>query len=173
MAAKPKPDEGPRSNKDLITRFREEYAEALNEVRVSATHTATDGWQGLYQGFHKGNREARRGVSAELKAIAERLEVGDATESDEKDIGDIKKRVTELRAVREIFDRETVQPVREPVEKCHKVIADAKRQAESDEERAPMINIGLVDTMVMAIAEVERAAWDSDRGRVEIRPPNA
>lgn len=161
----------PDNRRDPITRFKMEYAEALDEARVSSKHTDTEGWQHLYQGFHKVNRENRRKAAGRLKQIGEELEVAEIGEHGEKDLVDVKKQVQAFREEREIFERKTVGPVREPVEKCQKIIGEARQQAEVDEERAPMVNIGLCEMLLLEIRKLERAVWDADTGRVEIKSP--
>lgn len=98
----------PDNRRDLITRFKMEYAEALDEARVSSKHTDTEGWQHLYQGFHKVNRENRRKAAGRLKQIGEELEVAEIGEHGEKDLADVKKQVQSFREEREIFERKTV-----------------------------------------------------------------
>src|SRR5512146_2018996 len=108
---KPAPD---NANRDLVTRFRDDYSSALAEARISAEHTATEGWQGLYGGFQRHQRERRRNLAGWLRTIAEQLEKGGLTDEDEKAAKDTIKDVQALREDAEAFDRQTVSPVRKP-----------------------------------------------------------
>lgn len=165
------PEESPSpSNKrrDIITRFKEEYATALAEAEISEAMTASEGWLRLYAGHVRLDRERRRDFSLELKNIADQLEQVALSEDGIKQLADVKKQIVEHGEQCDAFDRHTVLPVRLPVENCEKIIEQAKHAADRDESAAPLVNIGICELMKEAISAVRRAKWDNDSGQVVI-----
>ena len=165
----PAPD---NARRDLVARFRDDYTLALEEARTSEVHTNTDGWLHLYAGFEVSYREQCRAIANNLKSLADRIELVGSDEPTEKEIGEVKKLAQSLRQTREVFERKTVDPVRKPVDDCDRLIQQYARQAERDEDEAPMVNVGLADLMKLEIGRMPRPFWDRDKGRVEIREPN-
>lgn len=171
MSAQPNPDPSPRNkHRDLITRFREEYATALHEADVSRQHTGTEGWQKLYAAQRKSERESRRELAGTLKRSAEQMEAIGLSEDGEKELAAVKKQSESLRERVEHFDLQAIQPVRDPVERCRKLMDEARRAARAEEERTPLVNAGLEELMKDAIAGVDKPRWDDESGRVEILP---
>lgn len=167
------PDPSPKNmHRDLITRFKEEYATAILEAEVSAQHTSTEGWQRLYANQRKAERDERRRIAQDMRNVADRLESVGLDEDGEKEIGECKKASAALRDRAYAFETQTVNPVREPVDRCDKIINEARQAARVEEERTPLVNIGLEDLMKDAIAAVRRPRWDADLGRVVFSDPS-
>lgn len=170
--AQRQPDDVPTNKReDVVVRARREYADALHRAEISATHTATDGWQQLYTGFRLAQREARRKLADDLRQVADTIEAGNLSEDGEKRIGDLKKAAIDLRETAAVFDAKTVQPVKDPVEECRRIMADANTAAQNDEARTPLVNIGLAETMLMESRTWDVPTWDADTGRVNIIAP--
>ncbi len=169
MSASPqrRPD---NSNKpiDPIVVFREKYADALASAVVSAEHTATDGWARLYLGHQQAQRERRRDMAKELKALAVLLEDSGFTEDDEKALAEIKKASVSLRESQIVFEMDTIGPVREPALICDRLRNEAMNEAARIEHEAPMMHIGLEATMQMEVAGVDKPRWDAATGRIVI-----
>lgn len=157
---------------DPVVTFRERYAEAMAGVRISAEHTATEGWHRLYHGQRQENLERRRELAKEMKATALRLEDMGLSEEDEKSIGELKKSVTAIREAFETFDQQTISPVRQPVRDCDRIRSEAMAEARRIEAEAPMINIGMEELMRVEVAKVDKPRWDNETGRVLIDVPN-
>lgn len=175
MSAVPQevPERSPDNKRlDLVSKFKEEYGQALARARISAEHTATDGWRLLYSSFRKEQRDQRRDLSEQLQKLAKSMEAMGLSEDEEKQLGEIKKGAQALRETRDVFDRKTVGPVRQPCDECRDLIAEAMNEATLAEERAPLVNVGLVELMRMTITEAEKVSWDSEEGRVLIRSGN-
>jgi hypothetical protein len=166
------PSDSPNRRRDPITLFRERYAEALAEVRVSVAHTETEGWQKLYAGFRKEEQERRRKQCGELKRLAGLMEDAGLSEDDEKELAAVKKASESIREAREAFEARTITPVRKPVAECERVMDEARNMARREESSAPLHNTGLEKLMKLAISEVEKPRWDNETGRVLIMPPS-
>ncbi len=163
---KPKPV---NQHRDLVTRFKDNYAEALGRALISETHTATEGWQKLYIDHRAAVRKARQGLAKSIQAIAELVEKGLADEVQEKEIGDLKKECAELREHEAVFMAQTIEPVRAPADECRKIISDYMQQAANDEARTPLVNSGLEDLMKVAVSSVDKVEWNVDRGQVAVK----
>lgn len=158
----------PNKKRDLITRFKDEYSAAFADVEVAADTTRTEGWARLYAHHRKSQREECRRIAAELRMVADRVEVLIPSEDEEKEIGELKKSCTTLREQNEAFEHQVIEPVREPVQRCEKIIYEAQLAAQTEEERFPLVNTGLEHLMRMEIENVPRAKWDHEHGRVII-----
>lgn len=152
-----------------VLKFREAYDEALAEARISAEHTATQGWQSLYAEQRKADRKERRRMAVDLKDLADRLEQRGWTVEDEKALGDLRKAAIEARERADVFDRETVEPVKRCVERCNRVIEDAKIAADRAESSAPLTSRGVADRIRDAIASVASVSWNAEKGLVVVR----
>lgn len=171
MSAERNPDRLPdNAQRDLIQRFNEEYSTAMLDVEVSARHTETEGWQNLYANQRKLERERRRKLADDLRNISDRLELRQLVDEEIKEIADIKKAIGEDNDSNADFDSSTVDPVRRPVDHCNDIVNQALNAAKSDEERTPLINVGLEHMMKLAVAKFPTARWQQDRGIVEIVP---
>lgn len=153
---------------DPIVVFREKYADALAGAVVSAEHTATEGWAKLYLGHQQAHRERRRDMAKELKALAVTLEDSGFTEDEEKALAEIKKASASLRESGQVFETDTIGPVREPALICDRLRNEAMNEAARIEHDAPMLNMGLEHTMQMEVAGVDKPRWDAATGRIMI-----
>jgi hypothetical protein len=99
------------NQKDPIKRFKAAYADLLDEARISAEHTATEGWQKLYAAHRESLRVNRRRLSERLKQLADTMEFRGLDEESEKSLADIRKESAEMRETHEAFESETVGPV--------------------------------------------------------------
>lgn len=169
--SEPAPKPSPNQNRDLVTRFRDEYTAALVDARVSVEHTATEGWRKIYA--DERNREIlrRHNLSQTLRNIADRLETRGLSEEEEKEISDAKKASVEIRDSHQVFMFEIVEAVKEPVRICDQIIDDAKSQAHRDERDAPLVNVGLTEIMEMEIVKHPRPRWNGETGQVTIEQP--
>lgn len=151
-----------------VLKFQEAYAEALAEAQVSQEHTRTEGWQELYGAHRKADAAARRAIAASLRETADMVESRHLSEDEEKAAKDSLKQLIELHTDAEVFTRKTVEPVRQCVDRCSMVIADAKAAAERAESSAPLTSRGVGERIRAAIAEAPVVRWDADRGMVVI-----
>lgn len=151
---------------DLIERFNAEYEAAMIDARRSAEHTATEGWLDLYRMRRESYQADRRRQAERLRALADTLESAGLDEDGEKAIGEVKKECCEMREAMDHWRLLTVGPVREPVDRLEAIIRQARAQAHRDEADAPLVNVGLVELMNMAIKEVHKATWNDETGRV-------
>jgi hypothetical protein len=170
--AEPKHKNEPNPDPTPVEKFREKYVAALAEAQVSAEHTGTEGWQHLYTGFMKSDRESRRELASRLKSYALQLEMTGLTEEDEKSLNEIKKDAAELREHREVFEAKTVEPVKACVDVCNKVLADARQWARLEQERAPLTARNVVEEFDREIKRHPLATWDDETGRVQIVRPS-
>lgn len=157
--------------RDVVERFRDEYGQVLVEAETSATHTATEGWHRLYVGQRKNERDRRRKLAESLKSLADRMESVGLCEEEEKELAQIKKGSSDLRDAIAAFEMQTIEPVRAPVEMCRKLVTEAREAARNEEERAPLVNVGLEEVMVEAITHIHKVSWDAELGRVIITDP--
>lgn len=165
----PQPERSPQNKRlDPVSKFREEYATALHDAEVSAEHTATEGWANVYAGQRKTEREGRRALADALRNVADRLEVRELDEDEIKEIGEAKKACAELADRSAAFEQQAVSPVREPVERCQRIIDEAVSLARMEEERHPLVQTGLTHLMEAAVAEIRRPKWEGEAGRVVI-----
>ncbi len=163
------PSKRPDNQKiDIIKQFQEEYTAAIADARISEEHTQTDGWQKLYGNERRDEQQTRRRLCGELEQAAERLQLVGSTEDDEKALAEIKKGMTAMRERRDSFDRTTVAPVKEPVDRCERVAEKFSSSAKYAEQNAPLHNVGLEHLMRDAIAGCPKASWNEDAGRVEL-----
>lgn len=169
MSAVPNPS--PRSNRDLIGRFREEYAEALAEARTGSIHTQTDGWRNLYAFQRQVYRDSRRATAQRLTTMATQLEDFGFCEDDEKALKTLAKDIAERRIEFEVFNDKTVGRVCEPVSKCERVIEQYRAQAARDEAAAPLHNVGLEELVRIEISKVAKPWFNAETGVIEIREP--
>lgn len=168
MTAVPNPAPESKSNKDLIQRFREEYKAALEDARVSAKHTETEGWQRLYAEHRKAGREKRRELAGRLGTLGKAMEDFGLTEEGEKDLKTVAKESETLRASNEVFETETVERVCAAVRACERIIEAYRNEAVRQESNAPLHNVGLEHLMREEIAKVAKPRWDSETGTVKI-----
>lgn len=160
------------SRDDLIGRFLEAYDIALEEARASAVTTETERWQQLYADHRDHLRKQCAELARNLRAIADTAERGHMHESDEKELGEVKKASLALRELHYAFEFQTVSPVKKPVDDCENIISNARNNARQQEEQAPLVNRGLLDEMGHAIKTVHRVRWDAEKGRVLIEGPS-
>jgi hypothetical protein len=168
--AQPEPTPSPDNRRrDLVTVMHDRYMQTLDLARQSADLTATEGWQAMYGAFRKSQRDASRSIANELRGYADFIEKGDSSEDTEKAINEAKKSLVLLREERSVFEAKVAWPVKDAVDECRNIITEAMRQAQRDEEAAPMVNIGLLDVMRDRIKSWPKALWDAETGRVTIR----
>lgn len=158
-------------NRDVVTSFRRQYAESLAEAQVSVALTGEEGWIKLYKGRQEQEQIERREMAVTLKSIAKTMEDSGLTEDEEKTLGELKKSSVAIRDRRLAFERDTVEPVRRPVSDCDKIIAEAINSARREEAEAPMLNIGLLETMNIEVGRVLRPRWSIETGQVTISVP--
>lgn len=167
-ATKPKAEADPSKWSPNVQRFREAYERALNEARVSEEHTATAGWRALYATRATEFKAERRRIGAALKDLGRKMEDVGLEEEEEKWMGELKKGSLALREAMAAFDRQTVEPVRQPVYDCDRVISDAVSLAEREERDNPLLNAGLSKAVREATQSVPRPRWDGRAGVVTI-----
>lgn len=167
MSQMPSPD--PKSNKEPILKFRDEYEHALSLARVSEEHTSTEGWRTLYAGVREADKVARREGARRLRLLADAMEMVGLSEEDEKGIKDIVKNSAELREKATTFERETVDRVTAPVMQCEQLIQNHIFNAEQMESRDPMFNIGILELMKMEVAKQPKPWFDKETGVVSVR----
>jgi hypothetical protein len=155
---------------EMIAKFQEAYATQVEEARMAAETTATAAWQALYANHREGVKKAFRELAKELRIKAEQMEGGVWTAEDEKELGELKKQVTELRERNALFEIQTIAPVKKPVDECEKVIRDAVNEAVREEDYAPLVLKGLATDVRRAAAAVDRPRWDVEKGVVVIEP---
>lgn len=168
MSAEPSPR---NKRRGLIEEFTEKYAAALTEAEISAAHTSTEGWKRLYAGFRNQQRETRRELAKELKHLSTRMEDVGLSDDEEKTLGGIKKSSEDVNDAKTRFELNTVEPVRRPMVDCENLITEVMYTAQRRESEAPLVEVGLVETVKMAVADLPRPRWNEDEGRLEIVKP--
>ena len=158
----PEPDKEPKEIRD----FRERYAEALTHARVSAEHTATQGWQDLYGAQREHTRKMQDSACDSLAAHVATLRQRMLTEDEEKSLGDIKKTLTELRTADETFQRQVIDPITSPMVECTTVIEQARSAAREAQRDAPLHVRGLVEAMETVIDTMPRVKFIIASGRL-------
>jgi hypothetical protein len=156
---------------ESVTKFVRDYEDALAEARISAEHTATEGWQALYAGHRKAMETRRLELADSIRLLADEIEKYGPNPDIEKAIGNAKKLAEDIRETDQKFQETTVAPVRRCVEVAAKVIADATTAARNEERQTPLINNGLADAMQAAVSQVYRVTFDTDRGVVALVAP--
>lgn len=152
----------------FIDRFREAYEATLATARLSAEHTATEGWQTLYSDYRKSVQARRKQLAKDMRSIADTLEKYGLDDEDEKRIGEIKKQCAELREEQAVFTAKTVNPVRDPVNECDKLIETTRYDANRAESESPLTHRGIVEIFKAELGRLSRATWDDETGRVLI-----
>lgn len=166
-------EEGPRSNKDIVQRFREEYGAALADARIAAEHTQTPGWKALYLGYFEADKAMRREQAKGLKNAAEVLEMSDLSEAGEKDVKDLIKASTERRERKAAFRLDTIEPATKAVHTCEKIREKYTYEADQLESHAPLHNVGLVEIMKAEIRGQPWPVFDQESGEVRVEKPKA
>lgn len=156
------------AREDVVGRFLEAYDVALEEARASAVTTETERWQRLYADHRDYLRKMYGENARALRDIADVFERGAMGEASEKELGEVKKASLALRELHMAFQTQAVAPVRKPVTDCENIISTARNIARDQEEKAPLVNRGLLEEMNNAIKTVARVRWDEERGRVVI-----
>jgi hypothetical protein len=151
-----------------IEEFKKKYAEALEAAKISAEHTQTEGWKALYHLHRTTVDDRRKDLAEQLEELGKVMKRGGMSEGYEKQLSEIKKESTDLRADISAFQRKVITPVQSAVMECHAVIDSARRAAREGEERSPLTHRGLIAEMDDAIKAVAKVAFDSDEGTVEI-----
>jgi hypothetical protein len=166
-----KRDEGPRSNKAIIERFRDEYKAGMEEAKIAEDLTNTDGWRSVYRAHFDTIKSTRREQAKRLKMYAERLDSTTLTEDDEKDVKDLMKASASLRDRMAAFQFDTVVPATKCVGALEKIRERFKREAEVIEENDPLHSIGLADLMKAEIRRVPWPTFDPESGVVTVGLP--
>ena len=161
-------DDAPNRHRDAVTRFRQDYSDALEVAVVSAEHTATEGWQKLYASHHEDLRVQRRLAAVKIRELADELEDAGLTDTEAKELAEAKKVVELLNERAAYFENRTVAPVAKPVHQCAAIIETYLSLARREEAEAPLLQSGLEELMRQAISEQPRPTFDADTGVVSI-----
>lgn len=153
---------------DLVRRTERRYLEAFEDVRVSVEHTATEGWQRLYQGHQSELKAQRLAIGKVMAGQAETLDVRLMVEDEEKEAKDAVKQNAELRAFEAAWEKQVLRPITEPVTRCADILENARAAADREERNAPLVNIGLCDVLEQMIQRLPKATWDDRSGRVTV-----
>src|SRR4051812_22319411 len=116
MSTEPLPSE-PREPKE-IRDFRVKYEEALGHARVSEEHTATEGWQNLYDLHRVTIRTHQDALADRMELVVQTLRQRLLTEDEEKAVVEAKKEMTELRIREQAFQRQVIDPIIAPMVQC-------------------------------------------------------
>lgn len=154
--------------KAIVRKFEEEYAGPLEDSRVSAEHTATHGWQNLYQRHRKMRASTITTMGKQLRELADTLEAFGWTEDNEKSVKDLAKQSAELRAADAIFEQRFISRIVEPVRACERIIERYSGEARREEESNPLIAKGTIGIMAEAIESCDKPSWDDATGVVTI-----
>jgi hypothetical protein len=152
----------------LIDEFRAEYDKVLSEAVVVEEMTQTHGWQNLYSSSLRAMNNEQSSLAAQLERHAEQFRTYGSTEDTEKELRDIKNAMTELRENRARFQRGTVYPVQEAVNRCQQVLDKYQSKARQMQSDSPLHHSDAMERMGKAQGEQPRAEWDEERGVAEI-----
>ncbi len=155
-------------NHELIKQMRVEAEAIIEDIRIAAAHTATEGWQALYAGNRKKKKDRQNEIGKSLHGLADRLVTHGWDEDDEKAVKALVKESLELRETHAAFNTETVYPVMDSVSRLSVFISNWQSQAERVEKNAPLHTRGLADAMAEAIKELPNAKWEPSTGVVTI-----
>jgi len=156
----------------LVDRFVGEYTENMQEVKRSAEHTATEGWQSLYCEHCAQLRDEHRRLGKSLGAMATTLEEGVLTEDGEKSVKEIVKDHAAARARSAAFETQVIDEIVAPVRKCGKIITDYRNKADREERDNPLHSSGVILAMREAIANQPKPKWDKEAGTVQVSYPD-
>jgi hypothetical protein len=134
-----------------VQSFRRKYAKALESAYVSQAHTDTEGWQNLYALYRKDVEKVRKDLAERLAGFARSLSMHVLDEDDEKAIKDIVKEHGALCVKINSFTLDVIEPIRECVYECRKIIDEGRREAREAEASAPLHSRGLLVAMDEAI----------------------
>jgi hypothetical protein len=151
-----------------VAAFEKKYAEALEDARTSALHTATEGWQQLYQQHKKNVEKRRKEIGAMLHDCATSIERGETSEDLAKVMSESKKQFESMVGLIAMFDRTTIEPVKEAMHRCHEVIEQARREARGLEANSPLVARGVLEAVDAAIKKVEKVTFDEKTGIIDI-----
>lgn len=151
-----------------VEAFEKKYADALDEARVSEVHTATHGWQDLYQAHRTSVEKWRRDIGAILHDAATAIERGDIGDGPEESMAEAKKSFAAMRNVVKVFEARTVAPVKEAMERAHEVIEAARRDARAAESNSPLVAKGILEAVTNAIEAMPKVSFDDKTGRITI-----
>ena len=166
MSAVPKTKTETKPDDGRMGKLREAGKRAIDAALTSMEHTDTVGWQKLYADHAADVAQQRRDLGGRMTALAAGMERGMFGEDDEKALGDIKKASTELRAAIDHWNRQTVEPVRQCVYDFDDLKRNAIEDARSAEQREPLLNKGLADSVKAVLSQLPRVTWDAETGRV-------
>lgn len=174
MSALKKKDEAadPREH-ETIKQMRSEAEAIIEDIRVAAAHTATEGWQALYAGNRKKKKDRQSEIGKSLHSLADRIVTHGWDEDDEKAVKALVKESLELRETHAAFNTETVYPVMDSVSRLSACVSNWQSQAERVEKNAPLHTRGLADAMAEAIKALPNAKWDPSTGVVTIEEGGA
>ncbi len=164
---RPDPAPEPQEPKE-IRDFRERYHEALNHARVSAEHTATQGWQDLYTGHVEEVRKARDSQADSLESCVSALRQRLLTEVEEKACKASVAALTEIRANDDAFQRQVIDPIIQPMVECNAVIESARATARNAQREFPLHVRGLVESMETVIDTMPRVKFIVASGRLVV-----
>lgn len=160
------PQGGSHKEPEEVVKFRRDYEDALAHARVSAEHTATEGWMNLYGNHMEFINKGRKAHSDRLAAILEPMRLRHLTEDEEKSMSDVRKDVIILREIDEAFRRQTIEPVIAPLQECDACIESARATARAAEREFGLGNRGLSEVMETVIDTMPRVKFMTGSGRL-------
>ena len=152
----------------IIATFRVAYKKALERALVSKAHTDTEGWRKLYAEHAEEVIRRRHLLANDLHELADMMECGELDEDDEKSIADIKKSAAGMREAEQHWQRQTVGPVKAPVDECYTLLQNVLEEARRAQLAAPLHNPLLVDTVHEQIDRVPKVSWGAETGEIGI-----
>lgn len=150
--------------------FTKKYEEALEAARISAEHTATEGWQALYGEHRQAIEKRRKSAGERLREAASEIERGGMSEDLGKVIAEMKKTYEAICDDVIAFQRQVLEPIKQPMHRCHEIIEQARREARGLESASPLISKGVLETVEKAIRAVHKVKFDEESGMLLIKP---
>lgn len=157
---------GRKGPADPVEDFTRRYPALLSVAESARETTLTDAWTNLYKFERKKDADGRAELAATLIQHAEQIRDHGSDEEIEKAIGKCKAMALELRERKAHFEATTVQPIKDPVEACMKLIADAQQEARELADN--LHHVGIQQRMKNAIDAVAKPRFDEEDGRINI-----
>lgn len=153
---------------DLIDAFRDEYGEAMAKCRQAAETTTTDGWQALYADQMDRNQKRRAWAADAIDTLMSELREAPFGDESTKALKTSVKDALEACESAQMFDAQTVAPMREKVEALSRIIAHYEHKATEEASRQPLTDAHLPDQLAEAIAGMPKATWNQRVGCITI-----
>ncbi len=156
------------NNHPLLAAFRETYATIRLEISQAKEITDTEGWRDLYLARRNRVTQRRTKMAAELATWAENLKRQFWSEPALKEFKDTLKSVVELAETEVIYERESIEPLKGPIDRANQTIKNLHRDIDYAIQKNPLYSDGLKQASIQAIQEMGVYEWDEEAGAIKL-----